>query len=135
MMIRAPDIDQNVKAARKLIPMISDVGGEISGVAVFTNNHAIFFIAVRRRFKQKRPFIGVNESLLLQRSKKIGHAVFLIQFFFAEILIADDAEIFQVLLDFFQNQAAGDTVKIGNRFVFIGGEIFVPVRFDNTGGD
>src|SRR4029077_17676403 len=49
MMIRAPNVDQFLKMALELIPMVGDVGGEVGELAVAFDDRAVFVVAELRR--------------------------------------------------------------------------------------
>ena len=62
VMIRAPDIDQLVEFALKLVPMIRDITGEISQLAVAFDDRAILVVAELRGAVPFGAVLGIEQA-------------------------------------------------------------------------
>src|SRR6266550_586053 len=96
MMIRAPDVNQFLKMPLELVPMVCDIGGEVSKLAVAFDDRAIFVVAKLRRSVPLGAVLRIEQAARAQFVHRAIDLVALTHDFFAEERIEFNTEILQL---------------------------------------
>ena len=114
MVIGAPDINHLVEPARIFMLMIGNIGCEIGGFAVISDDHAILLITENGAFEPAGAIVLVDKPLTLQRVQKFQNGIVLVEFLLAEIIVKNNAKVLQIGLDTRQYLPRGIVGIVGN---------------------
>ena len=97
MVVGTPQVDNAVKAALEFVAVISDIGSEVGGYAVVTDNNAVLVVAVGGRIKPLCAVLFIYAALFLKEFAGLADFVRIMQGLLAEPYIEGYAKGFQIL--------------------------------------
>ena len=102
-MVGTPKIDDKIEPTEILILVISQIRGQVSGHAVRSDHHPVFFVSLGGGAKPESTVFFINQAGGSQGLDYSGHCAVLIKTLFTKPAIIKDPEIFQVLTNSIEN--------------------------------
>ena len=103
MMVRTENVDQVIVVPLPLSVVIGNVGGEVSLLAIVTNDNAVLFISVVRRTKPRGAVFLIEHAPLFQHGQCIVNQVVLGQALLGEPAVKGDTKFSKIILDVIEN--------------------------------
>ena len=108
VMVRAPDVDQQIVAALPLVEVVGDVGGEIGLLAVGAHHHAVFVVAELRRLEPLGAILRVHAAALAQLVQRLVDGAAAVELALGIPAVEAHAELFEIVADVGHHRVAGE---------------------------
>ena len=112
MMVRPPDVDDEVRAALELVQMIGNVGRKIGVLAILASYHAILLVAESRGTEPCRPVLFVKMAVLVEALQRALDQPRIVERALREPVIESNAEFGEIAATVFELLVQGEIVKV-----------------------
>ena len=134
VMVRAPQIDDPVKAPAEFIGVVSDIRRKVSRNAIIPNHHPVLVVAECGRLQPQGPVLFIHVTLFQQSVTGFFDFICFVQGLFTEPYIKADVETFQIFLQRRQFFLISDGLELFQPFCFLHLQETVAILVDDTLG-